>query len=595
MCIASIWVSYQGKGAAQHVPQIEVPSIGIGNDGAYEDCQCVSSRGAQPQPYGMGSCKSWDADASSPKLQCRDLAHPDWCASKWCYVDSARCNRTYHENGVGTFSYTTCGNIGKQPNPRAHQIFVVGRMPFEDFFVGKTNQDPGLRFGYYVLKEMNMLSRIRFRNISDTSINAVPESIGTACVHDIALGNIDACLGSFWRTSARVAMGVAFIDVYRTDIYLFTAVKKPDSSLWTTLSKPLLPFTWGLWAVCVGAFVASTCVYVIVEGNVHDMFYGHESHEVFARALYETIVSFLSGGLAFEPETLSGRMLAVGLAFYIMIAVATFTGSTASALVLEAQSEIGVKDLNDALRRGHRVCYVTGAQEALFTEFPTLASYGVPSPNNQLAFDDLRAGKCDSALLVEHIVMQSQAKGKDCDYVSVGRAVLQYHAGYYVAEWIRPKLAAAVAILQDDGLTWKPIERSLIQPTSACPTQFEKQARGGYTKLGAKHMLGTVGVLLICSVTSLAFHSVSRLRSHARSAARTREAEPEEAEPEEARVQVKDEGMLNARHLQQITDELQSFRSQSNELKDAVEDLAYRFTSFEAHHGEPSARRTIRI
>jgi len=52
-----------------------------------------------------------------------------------------------------------------------------------------------------------------------------PDSSFTACVMDVAVGNIDLCIGNFWMTVERLAMGVDFVQPFgHDDFYVFAPI-----------------------------------------------------------------------------------------------------------------------------------------------------------------------------------------------------------------------------------------------------------------------------------------------------------------------------------------------------------------------------------
>ncbi|KAJ1466426.1 hypothetical protein T484DRAFT_1861676 [Baffinella frigidus] len=98
----------------------------------------------------------------------------------------------------------------------------------------------------------------------------------TACVHDIAVGNYDACLGDFWVTPERMTMVqvtpermamVQFLTPFGADFFYLLAPSDAGESLESTLGKPFLPFTRDLWGLVIGFLLFSAGLIAFTDGS----------------------------------------------------------------------------------------------------------------------------------------------------------------------------------------------------------------------------------------------------------------------------------------------------------------------------------------
>ena len=93
------------------------------------------------------------------------------------------------------------------------------------------------------------------------------DSIYTACVHDVAIGNLDLCVSDLWVLPERALMA-QFLPALRHD-YFYLVVRKTMRrvSIWERLATPFQPFTPNGWltvlaylvSVSVGLWLALLC------------------------------------------------------------------------------------------------------------------------------------------------------------------------------------------------------------------------------------------------------------------------------------------------------------------------------------------------
>ena len=82
-----------------------------------------------PLDYGASLCEAWDSDSA----RCSGEPRPDWCSSRWCYVNASACERPNDVTEVLeatqaglAYSYETCGNLNSYSQER-HFSALRGR------------------------------------------------------------------------------------------------------------------------------------------------------------------------------------------------------------------------------------------------------------------------------------------------------------------------------------------------------------------------------------------------------------------------------------------------------------------------------------
>jgi hypothetical protein len=291
-------------------------------------------------------------------------------------------------------------------------------------------------------------------------------------------------------------MGTDFVGVYMENIVLLVRNERDESdSLRDNLFKPFSPFSPVLWALIIATLSAASINMAFFEHGRHENYPGHGCHTC-TRSLYDVSVSFLSGGMTIEPNTLSGRILSLGISFFILITVASFTASTATVLISQQQAQPRVASLPDALQQRKRVCYSAGMGQQLLATYPTLNSFGVLYGDDTICRFQMDAGACDVCLTSDLAIASMHSRGEGCGLLAVGRPVITYLTGFYVAGWAGGQIRTSASRKMVDG-TWSRIEGDMFPP-SACVSA----ETGKMTQLQAEHMAGTCLILFLCAVVA---------------------------------------------------------------------------------------------
>ena len=134
--------------------------------GGAADCPCVqpwadpipsvreavfpSATVTVPGGYGASACRAWDENLTA---LCGGPAPPEFCSSRWCYVNASNCYRPRDASALTfepasassplTYSYETCGNLNAYSRSRLYETLqgktlrVTGMPPDQYYNYGQ--------------------------------------------------------------------------------------------------------------------------------------------------------------------------------------------------------------------------------------------------------------------------------------------------------------------------------------------------------------------------------------------------------------------------------------------------------------------------
>jgi len=483
------------------------PPPDVGSDGAFTDCPCSTALSSP----GYGSCRPWNqAEKRLAKgLRCEDRqllgAMTYECGARWCYVDKDACKRHLLEhdtNGDLTFSFATCGNISHHvwleepalkvaPDAKL-RVWASGMIMESDpvltgarFF----NSQAMMVFADEVMQKLGVTSEdIVYRNLSAAAL-AEYDNDYTSCVYDIALGSIDLCLGVCFDTPLRRDLRVPFSSTIFSETFHLVVPSNQSSRIIDSVAKPFSPFTPRLW-LCIALVIlfAGVSQLLFDEGWFSQLVHRDEDGEIpsVQKIFFESIVSFLSQGLSYSPETLSGRLFAVGYGFFILVCGASYTANLASILI--TQKGLMVSSLEEALRQGKTVCYYTGTSKILKDKFPGLEKYGVPVNDMRQIPTELADHRCWAAIMAEDWLWTSHAARDLCSYQITPEVLLSVPAGYWVSDKLADVVSWQVANETVHG-TWERVSASAFRQSMCTATDVAN------TALEVHHCIGVMAVV----------------------------------------------------------------------------------------------------
>ena len=364
-----------------------------------------------PATYGLTGCGAHDSNVSQTGCSQNQGA---WCGNLWCYVDpelcpenedlceaaggamgsnaSAHCrtrktNPTNFLNVSARYSYETCGFINRY-DMSALQDPVKGRTlraaaaAWAPWVVSRTNLRNELEYGgpsYDFLEEaLTLFTPAPTVEIipgwaTQLSRSVFPESSYTACVHDVAVGNFDICIADLWLTPQRNQL-VTFLPAVRQDFFYLVIAKVQTSQQITLvdgLSYPFRPFTPGAWAGIVAILCIMSLLFwfeQLYETGCHGDYKTLLRSNVVAilRSYFEVWHDFLLQQSSMNVSTRPVRQIfGLGLAFFILITLASYTANLASLLVVSSASAGTVNSIEDAIHANMDIC----APASLLTTF----------------------------------------------------------------------------------------------------------------------------------------------------------------------------------------------------------------------------------
>jgi len=234
--------------------------------------------------------------------------------------------------------------------------------------------------------------------ISQRSRDFSTTSSFTACVHDVAIGNVDMCWANFWPTSSRRRMASFTATMYNDQFFVIVPLSGGATTFWSTMLKPFAPFTWDLWLVIivVFAFVGVTLTVENQEGKIN--WWDFLCTEL-PTAVLRGLNAYNLGEVPEVRLSTSGSWLTaffVGFTFQVLI-----TGYTAVVTTtLMEQGATEITTLRDGMDRGFTFCANADMVPGLISLYPALAQLIVNSPRggSLAAMDN---GVCYGALVHE--------------------------------------------------------------------------------------------------------------------------------------------------------------------------------------------------
>jgi len=99
----------------------------------------------------------------------------------------------------------------------------------------------------------------------DSLLNAeYNASSWSACIHDLAVGRLDLCLGDFWVTQERLKM-VNFLPSIEMDNFFLVMPGDGEESVADIMAKPFRPFEGFTWVFIMGVLTIMGMMICIAE------------------------------------------------------------------------------------------------------------------------------------------------------------------------------------------------------------------------------------------------------------------------------------------------------------------------------------------
>eukprot|EP00928_Gymnodinium_smaydae_P030441 TRINITY_DN22645_c0_g1_i3.p1 TRINITY_DN22645_c0_g1~~TRINITY_DN22645_c0_g1_i3.p1 ORF type:complete len:683 (+),score=65.36 TRINITY_DN22645_c0_g1_i3:294-2051(+) len=421
----------------------------------------------------MNECKAFDLRADTDPY-CVSDSPPDYCHKKWCFVNSSACERPSELSiaFVGlSYSYSTCGNVAKYvapadkswQNDRPLYVFSFGLQEGDELSRSEMFTGMFTQFAWEVLREVNVnIESIRYRQSITNETRRQIEGTYSGCVHDIALGHLDICLGDFWDTTERQSFASpAFVSIGSEDMYLLAHIVATERTFLESLAKPFAAFGWDCWLLILGVIFATSLAMVLFEFHRKDGDYrsGTLRSNVW-KSFYMSAHGFVSAASNFAAVTPSGRIMSLGYGFFILLSIASFTAETASFLISENMNSDFYDNLDDVIAAKQRVCYPLAMQSLVEAAYPALVALGVKtdSASGPDFAEHVLNGICAYAIVGETWLDSYHEAGEYCGLQIRGSPILSFPVGYWVKEDLRTMFGWGVARQRSLG-SWAKIQQ----------------------------------------------------------------------------------------------------------------------------------------
>eukprot|EP01043_Picozoa_sp_COSAG02_P070858 COSAG02_NODE_12716_length_1504_cov_5.242670_1_plen_449_part_10 len=342
----------------------------------------------------------------------------------------------------------------------------------------------------------------------------------SACVHAVAIGQTDMCIGNFWLTNDRMLMATSFTSpLYSDEFRLIVPVEAAKPSIWSRLLQPFIatfsPAAWFYMGV-LATYVSVAMLFVEggAVGDATDRIIDEykstnpltksssrveEQVKASYNSAYYSVLGVLSGSPAHEARTAGGRMVLAGFAVFCLFFIASFTASTAATLIDVQQTRTVIRTLDDVPDTA-RLCMLGTGASRFELRYPQFTGRIVPGEDQVAVMNDLDDQECAAAVLMQdawnNIVAGKKEEytgGNQCKYAAVDvpllstenampiRDDLQQAMSYVIARKVASNEYAHLAQLQRN-------KRGIVKRDS-CQGVSQADGPESKSKLDAFHML----------------------------------------------------------------------------------------------------------
>eukprot|EP00929_Paragymnodinium_shiwhaense_P112075 TRINITY_DN80337_c0_g1_i1.p1 TRINITY_DN80337_c0_g1~~TRINITY_DN80337_c0_g1_i1.p1 ORF type:complete len:729 (+),score=77.72 TRINITY_DN80337_c0_g1_i1:65-2251(+) len=443
------------------------------------DCPCVTNSSAQwsalqakliaeglPTEYGSIGCRAYDKNNTDQG--CFKNKH-EYCLEAWCFVDleecvidsqkclaaggkvgsdvSPYCRDRPHapslalNSTVYRYSFETCGRLNTFDEKHTREalsdrVIKAALDPWGAWVVAK--DDPrsgtvyeGILYDFFV--QVTGIYGAGFE-IQHEQGWATPESRAlfsssyTACAYDVAIGNFDICIADMWRTPERSLYTEFTPDVRDDHFYLIVPRAVKDDTMLTKLKQPFAPFTVEAWVAIAGIMCFMTCILWIMdlrpEDNEGIYHWRTTNPRIFVNDFWDRflllVTHFFGGDGPPHSDLLQYQFFRLGLAFFVLVIITSYTASLASLLVVQRQAAGAISGIDKAIEQKLTICVAASVADGFKQSYPDANWLPTPFPEIPRA---LYAGRCQVAVKSEADIERLYSGGyqdDDCKQVAEG-------------------------------------------------------------------------------------------------------------------------------------------------------------------------------
>jgi hypothetical protein len=508
--------------------------------------------------YGSSNCAKHDenvgvcADATGASLS----NAPVWCSRPWCYVNHTVCKENelfYTRSHVFPqlyYSYQTCGSDPRTTSDLGAALdgrFLKAGMPslYYPMLYKVDEQASADRSGLYedesvewkgvvpeYVDDLVLLSKrfstqgiagLQYTTVSNASRAWVYErdntkSSYTACVDDVENGRVDICPADFWITSDRLAR-VPFAGPMRNQkIQLFipqgVIIDPPLKEMLGAVFRPFEPSVW----VLIGALAVGVG---LLDMWLNSNQWRHEITEaertggknaaaiqyltIALRHSYAGAFAFANGNAGsmkeLRDENSSGpsRMLKLGWAFFIIIALGSYTANLAAFLTGQQKIAETWQTMEDAATYGKVICTHNALRFEVKSAYPeNVFRYEVDQKSILNAYD---RGECDGyfGIMDEFYISQDLLDHVCRTNMRAYQVVFEMPLGMPAVQWVANGMNVLIGTSRSEAKGFEHyLERYAV--ASNCTVQLTTQVlqSADTTPLDIYAFSGTI-LLILCA------------------------------------------------------------------------------------------------
>lgn len=239
----------------------------------------------------------------------------------------------------------------------------------------------------------------------------------------------------YWdKNSERLNKGIAFMEEwFNGNMILIEKIKPVTKDTSVNYLNFMAPFTADVWLVTLMTVILSAIIYQWLEwmNNERD---DRSFYKWFEDNVYLSSLNFTQQYM-YEPRSGAGRIFSFSMAIWAMVMGATYTANLASLFVEELGEPSKIQDIDEALRKGYKICVWKGTNSDVYIGKRYPQAIRVRMPTEFETYQGLHTGKCQVAIGAESTWL-GYKKDRDynpqCDLEWVGKTVEQVSSAFAV-------------------------------------------------------------------------------------------------------------------------------------------------------------------
>jgi Ligand-gated ion channel len=449
-----------------------------------------------------------------------------WCNRSWCFVDHKNCqllNRlsTVFPDSERYVSYATCGYADAHTRNNRFsdvedRVYRVGINSNSGGWKGSYSSDkqhfkgPESKWGGPLITFVNEAARIgRFSyviteppdSLRNKSIEYLNGTDFDFCIYTAALGYVDMCIAQYTITEQR-ALSTNFLQLGYDGLYLIAMDDSFYASRWESFLHSVgtifRPFTMDSWLFILFFVIPVLgCLMIVHEqGNMSSTFPREETvivrmrngseyarkqkipyRNTIIKAIYVTLLAVLQASYEQSVVTVGAMLNLLGISFFILTIIAVYTANLAAILTQSVQ-RTSVKDFEDAIRMGYRICVERKNMKVVTALYPNqnLDHYFVKDPvylggdanpgfaceqcsSRVRTFDMVNPQKanfdenyCHASIAPLEDLELLQASGLHCNKTAIGIPIRSVSLGFPIFQQNEPSLSSFFTKMKSDGI-----------------------------------------------------------------------------------------------------------------------------------------------